>query len=190
MSYIAKVRNQNYRIELEREDHQAQVQLDERGYTLDWQKVGPLVTGGEGQRGEEGRYSLLIDGHSYDVLARRLPQAGKQDQARYEILVNGERFEVVVEDERTHRLSGIAQSERGSTAEVSAPMPGLVAAVLVESGSSVARDQPIVILEAMKMENDLLSPIAGTVREVRVSKGQTVDQGEMLIVIDGSQEPG
>ncbi len=186
MSYIATVQHQSYTIDLQRQNHQAQVRLNDQPHTLDWRKVAPLIAGGAGQRGEEGRYSLLINGHSYDIFARRLPSGGNQEQTRYEIWVGGERFEVAVEDERTHLLSGIAQSNLSSAADVQAPMPGLVVAVLVEPGSSVAQDQPVVILEAMKMENDLPAPIAGTVREVRVSKGQTVDQGDILIVIDGT----
>jgi len=57
--------------------------------------------------------------------------------------------------------------------------------VPLEPGAQVARGQTVVILEAMKMENDLASPIAGRVKEVRVSKGQTVNQGDVLVVVSG-----
>ncbi len=66
---------------------------------------------------------------------------------------------------------------------VRAPMPGLVLGIPLEIGTRVARGQTVVVLEAMKMENDLASPTAGTLEEVRVSKGQTVNQGDILVVI-------
>jgi biotin carboxyl carrier protein len=62
-------------------------------------------------------------------------------------------------------------------------MPGLVLGIPLDAGAAVARGQAVVVLEAMKMENDLPSPIAGTIKEVRVSKGQTVNQGDVLVVI-------
>lgn len=68
-------------------------------------------------------------------------------------------------------------------AMVRAPMPGLVLNVL-DAGTTVARGQAVVVLEARKMENDLPSPIDGTVEEVRVSKGQAVNPGNVLVVIN------
>ena len=62
-------------------------------------------------------------------------------------------------------------------------MPGLVLGLPLQVGAGVARGQTVVILEAMKMENDLSSPIAGTIKEVRVSQGQIVNQGDILVVI-------
>jgi len=62
-------------------------------------------------------------------------------------------------------------------------MPGLVLGIPHEVGTSVTRGQTVIVLEAMKMENDLASPIAGTIEEVHVSKGQTVNQGDVLVVI-------
>jgi biotin carboxyl carrier protein len=64
-------------------------------------------------------------------------------------------------------------------------MPGLVIGVPLEVGSKVTRGQTVVVLEAMKMENDLGSPIAGTLKDVKVSTGQTVNQGDVLAVIQG-----
>jgi biotin carboxyl carrier protein len=69
-------------------------------------------------------------------------------------------------------------------------MPGLVVNVLVQPGDIVTQNQTVVVLEAMKMENDLPAPVAGMVKEVRVSKGQTVDQGEVLIVISAASSDG
>jgi biotin carboxyl carrier protein len=184
MSYIATVQKQSSIIELERQDHRANVRLDGMPYRLDWRKIAPLAATSVGSHSEEGRYSLLIAGRSYEIFARRLSPTGKSDQAHYEIWLNGERFEIAVEDERTHQLSNIAQSTMTSAATIQAPMPGLVASVLVKPGDNVTAGQPVAILEAMKMENDLPAPITGKVRAVSVNQGQTVDQGEVLVIID------
>jgi biotin carboxyl carrier protein len=66
---------------------------------------------------------------------------------------------------------------------IRAPMPGLVSNVLVSEGDEVQRGQAVVVLEAMKMENDLSATRAGSVKSLRVAKGQTVAQGEALAVI-------
>jgi biotin carboxyl carrier protein len=106
---------------------------------------------------------------------------------RYEILVAGQRFEITVEDEREKALTGsIRSGHESGEAMVRAPMPGLVLALSVDPGTNVERGQTVVILEAMKMENDLASPITGKVKEIKVSKGQTVNQGDVLVVVSAS----
>ena len=64
-------------------------------------------------------------------------------------------------------------------------MPGLVLGTPLEVGASVTRGQTVVVLEAMKMENDLPSPLAGTIKEIKVTKGQTVNQGDVLVIVAG-----
>ena len=67
---------------------------------------------------------------------------------------------------------------------VKAPIPGLIARVLVEVGQRVAAGQPILILEAMKMQNEIAAPRAGRVTEIRTAPGQTVDAGEILAILE------
>jgi propionyl-CoA carboxylase alpha chain len=71
-----------------------------------------------------------------------------------------------------------------------APMPGAVVRVLVDVGSTVTRGQPLVVLEAMKMEHTVASPSDGTVAEISVSAGQQVDAGAVLAVVHDGSEPG
>ncbi|HHW43001.1 biotin/lipoyl-binding protein [Desulfofundulus thermobenzoicus] len=66
---------------------------------------------------------------------------------------------------------------------VTAPMPGNINAVKVKPGDQVKAGDPLVVLEAMKMENEITAPVAGTVEEVRVKAGQTVNNGDVLVVI-------
>ncbi|MBV8823188.1 MAG: acetyl-CoA carboxylase biotin carboxyl carrier protein subunit, partial [Ktedonobacteraceae bacterium] len=106
------------------------------------------------------------------------------EKQTYEISFAGQHFEVKVEDERNKLLTELVKSGASiGEAVVCAPMPGLVIDVPVEQGAAVTAGQTLVVLEAMKMENDLSSPIAGTIQELRVTKGQTVDEGEVLLVV-------
>ena len=182
MPYIVSTNNQTYHVAIDEDRHQ--LSLDEEHYTIDWRQLASLVADAKGNVAEGGQYSLLIGDQSYDIFARRITKADEKQSETFEILFAGHRFEVKIEDERTRLLSGRAAS--GATtgeATVNAPMPGLVVGVPLESGETVAAGQTVVVLEAMKMENDLASPIAGVLKEVRVTKGQTVDQGEVLVVI-------
>ncbi len=181
MAYISTVNGQSYRLEITNKEQPVQLTLDGEAETLDWQQLAGLVGNAQG-----GHYSLLIAGKSYDIYARNITRADeKSGQKTYEIFLNSQRFEVKVEDERTRLLSHLASSgSSANTAHIEAPMPGLVIGLPFETGAEVNAGQTVVVLEAMKMENDLATPLTGILKELRVSKGQTVDQGEVLAVIE------
>jgi biotin carboxyl carrier protein len=86
----------------------------------------------------------------------------------------------------TRRSTRSAEKRREVTgrAEIKSAMPGRVVNVLVAKGDEVKRDQGIIVVEAMKMENEVKSPKAGKVIEVRAEAGQTVEKGELLMVIE------
>ena len=187
MPYLATVKNQTYRLDTDEENRA--ITLDGASVALDWKRLTPLAADAKGNIGVGGRYSLLINGVSYDIFARRITKADEKDSQTYEIQLGEQRFEVKVEDERAKLLAGLAKGGANSgVATVAAPMPGLVIGVPLEVGASVTAGQTVLVLEAMKMENDLASPIAGTIKEVRVSKGQTVDQGAALVIIEANAE--
>lgn len=195
MAYISIVNNRQYTVAPGSPDthgHLTSIDLDKTAIPLDWQKIAMLsadVAGKALSAVSGGEYSLILAGKSYQVFARPIPPVPGREAQGYEIFLDGQRFEVLVEDERTRLLAGLAHTRTAqSAANIQAPMPGLVVNVLVEPGDTVAQNQTVAVLEAMKMENDLPAPTAGTVTEVRVSKGQTVDQGEILIVIEGTRE--
>ncbi|GAC1403534.1 MAG: hypothetical protein NVSMB49_21140 [Ktedonobacteraceae bacterium] len=187
MAYIANVNKQTYRIETG-EEEQSSVTLAGVSHTIDWQHIALLSADNKGVVGEGGRYSLIIEGKSYEIFARRITKADSKGSETYEIYVAGQRFEVNVEDERAKLLADLVRSTSTTgDATVQAPMPGLVVDVLLEQGATVTPGQTVVVLEAMKMENDLSSPIAGIIKEIRVNKGQTVDQGEVLVVVTAGE---
>ena len=107
-------------------------------------------------------------------------------RGQWAVDMRGERWEVEVVDERTRHirsLTGGADRERGAGA-LRAPMPGLVVRVLVEPGQAVNRGGGVVVLEAMKMENELKAAADGTVKTVRVGTGEPVEKGQVLVEFD------
>ena len=129
--------------------------------------------------GEYG-LSLLLDdaGGSREV---QIAPAG----ARGEFLVGleGRTIPVAVNGRRTKRTAGDASGAGHGEQCVVAPMPGRVVRVLVGPGDQVEARQPLVVVEAMKMENELRSPRAGTIKEVTVAAGMSVDAGRVLVTV-------
>lgn len=133
---------------------------------------------------DETIYSLLIENTSHEIFAEY------RQHGDWIVLVDGERHEVLVEDERAQRLRtfGGGPARQAGEVTITAPMPGLVVKFEVEEGSVVQAHQPLAILEAMKMENELRTPVNGVVKSIRVSAGTTVDQNEVLIVLGPPEE--
>jgi biotin carboxyl carrier protein len=145
---------------------------------------------------EGGRFDVTIDGETRSVDARAtgagslsLLLAGTQHEVH---LANKAEQWTVFRGGRTHRLqlfdergrrSGRAARGPGDK-EIRAIMPGKVAAVLVAVGDAVEQGQGVLVIEAMKMENEIQAPRTGTVQEIRVQPGQAVEAGELLAVID------
>ena len=170
MAYISNVAEKSYIVDTGENSPQREIRIDEQRFEIDWQQIATLAMSPQLQSKIGGRYSLLIGGKSYEVLAHRV---NKPDVTgyRYEILIAGQRFEISVEDEREKALAGsIHGAHESGEAMVRAPMPGLVLGLPINAGSDVERGQTVVILEAMKMENDLAAPISGKIKEIRVQQ--------------------
>jgi biotin carboxyl carrier protein len=131
------------------------------------------------QSGAPELYSLLYNGRSFEMLI-------EAERFAYGVTMRGERFDVQVEDERTRRLNvgrkmvSIPEGEL----PIRAPIPGLVVRVLVEIGQSVTDEQPLLLLEAMKMENEIRSIRGGVVKQISCTPGQRVEQNAILIVLE------
>ncbi|MES2306003.1 MAG: biotin/lipoyl-containing protein [Gemmatimonadota bacterium] len=91
--------------------------------------------------------------------------------------------DVGIEDERSRHIRSLAGAGKSATSGgvLKAPMPGLVVRIAVSEGDVVAAGAGLVVLEAMKMENELKAPAAGTVRGIRVAAGQAVEKGQVLL---------
>jgi len=186
MPYIATIKDQTYLVETGENTSQREISIDGVSHKIDWRAIAPLAADAKGQSSTGGRFSLLIAGQSYEIFARRIIKPDEDGSQSYEIQFAGQRFEVQVEDEREKTLAGAVKPGHDTgEAKVRAPMPGLVIGIPLAVGSNVERGQTVVVLEAMKMENDLAAPKAGVLKEIKVSKGQTVSQGDVLVIIGG-----
>lgn len=131
------------------------------------------------QSGAPELYSLLYNGRSFEMLI-------EADRFTYDVTLRGERFEVQVEDERTRRLNigrKMVSLPEGEI-RISAPIAGLIVKVLVEVGQTVDEEEPLLLLEAMKMENEIRAVRAGVVKQISCVAGQRVEQNAILVVLE------
>lgn len=124
---------------------------------------------------EPGVYSVLIDGRSYEARV-------EETAAALVVVIEGRRFEIDVRDPRRFSRKGAGGGVDG-VQTVAAPMPGKVVRVLVAVGDEVAAGQGLLVVEAMKMQNEMKAPRAGTVLSLSASQGATVTAGEVLATI-------
>jgi biotin carboxyl carrier protein len=186
MRYIATVGEETYTIGLQDDGHQREVTLGDTNLTVDWRPVGEAsLPAGQFDTDQAGHYSLLVGPQSFDVYVQPVTAADEDGASRvFEVHVRGQVYRVRLADERTRALASLAGGAHTSgDANIRAPMPGLVSNVLAEEGTEVQRGQAVIVLEAMKMENDLTTPRTGIVKSLRVAKGQAVNQGDLLAVI-------
>ena len=121
---------------------------------------------------EPGVYSILVDGASYEVRV----ESG-------EVIVGNRRFTYEIEDPRQWKRSSGAAGVHGR-AQILAPMPGKIVRILVAVGADVNAGDGIVVIEAMKMQNEMKAPRAGRVAEIHGKENDSVVAGAVLAVID------
>ena len=131
--------------------------------------------------GEYG-LSLLLDGA--EAVSREITVTPAGARGALLVGIEGRLAPASVNARRTGRVSGEAGGQRGGEQVVAAPMPGRVVRVLVAPGDHVAARQGVVVVEAMKMENELRSPKAGRVKDVSVLPGMSVEAGRVLVVVE------
>jgi biotin carboxyl carrier protein len=122
-------------------------------------------------------YSLLVNGESYEGYIY-------PDEDSWQVLLLGQFYSVQVTDERERRLR---TSDLGTTTtgefSLKAPMPGLIVSIQVEDGQQVEKGHVLVILESMKMQNELRSPRSGRISRLRVKSGDSVEQKQILLSV-------
>ena len=150
----------------------------------------------------ENEYEVTIDGHTVKV------DAAKSGKTIYSIIEDGKQFEVIIDesgahgfdvvvagqlfhlqafDERTKLLTASTKPVATGPQRVESEMPGKVVKISVSVGASVAEGSGVLILEAMKMENEITAPHAGTVRSLAVAGGQSVSSGQLICLLAGAE---
>lgn len=123
-------------------------------------------------------YSIITDTASHELLVG-------ENEGQFEVLLRGHRFNVEVLDERTQLLNARRGSAAVDSGEISirSPMPGLVVAIPVTEGQEVKAGETVIILESMKMQNELKAPRDGVVQRISAEEGKSVEQNKILITI-------
>lgn len=164
MKYYTRVDNNEYEVEIDGD----RILLDGKPVNVNLVRTGATEL-----------YSVLLDSRSYEMLVTA-------DRFNYQIAVRGVQLQVQVEDERARRMNRARRLPTLPDGElaITAPIPGLVVRILVQEGDVIEEGQPVVLLEAMKMENELRAVRGGVVKSVLAAAGQRVDQNAPLIVLE------
>ena len=149
---------------------QFEVTLGEQTVHVDAVRSGPTI------------YSIIEDGRQFEAMVDERGAHG------FDVLVGGRLFHLESIDERTQLLAGSAATGASGPQAVEAEMPGKVRRVNLAAGDEVGEGQGVVVVEAMKMENEISSPINGVLKEISVSEGQTVEAGTLLFVVEPPPE--
>jgi biotin carboxyl carrier protein len=162
MKLIAELNNEKYNLEFKREADKVFAKIDDREYELEASEVEPNV------------YLLKHNNRIYQIYAA--PNGI--------VNVGNNQFEVSLIDPKRLRSSASGDISADGIAQIKTAMPGKVVRILVEEGTEVLQGDGILIVEAMKMQNEMKSPKDGIVKEIKVEEGATVNAGDVLAIIE------
>ena len=161
MKYVTIINERRFEIEV---DNDGRVLIDGEERDVDFLNLGGSL------------YSLITENKSFEAVI-------DDDEGRIDVMMRGRLFEAQVLDERAMLLMQRRGGLSSGSGEVHAPMPGLIVDVTVEEGDAVAKGQTVIILESMKMQNELKSPIDGIARAIHALPGQAVDKNDLLVEV-------
>lgn len=165
---MVKIEGKSYKVDISEADGEVRISLDGKPVQADCVHIR-----------EKNLASFLFNNKSFDL-------EFSKNEGKTSVLVSGKKYECVLEDERTHKLKslGVLKVETRKEDQLRSPMPGLVTAIEVKEGDMVVTGQGVIIVEAMKMENELKARQDGKVKEIKVKQHQAVDKDEVLIVFE------
>ena len=170
MKLIAGIDEQRLPLDVRREATRVVAEIDGRRYEL------------EAREPEPGVFLLLVDGGR--VYECRVEASAGRARGQTQVHIGDHSYNVVLSDPKRLRGAAGAGARAGGRREVLAPMPGKIVRVLVEAGAQVEAGDGLVVIEAMKMQNELKSPQAGRIVELRAQVGATANAGEVLVVVE------
>jgi biotin carboxyl carrier protein len=166
MKLHAEISDSKHEIEIKRDAGRVSANIDGREYTVEVSEPEPNV------------YLINHAGKIFEVSVA--PDAHGVTTVR----VGTTQFDVHITDSKRLRGAADAEGSADGPVEIKTAMPGKVVRVLVAAGAEVEKGDGIIVVEAMKMQNELKAPKAGTVKEIRVSEGATVAAGETLVTVE------
>jgi biotin carboxyl carrier protein len=164
MKYEAEINGRAVTVELEERDDHITARIGERVYELDV------------ARPEPGAYLMFVGDDVYET------RVWAEDGGGLRVNLRDHSFQAKIID-RKHRRAGADHGVEGRQ-QLTAPMPGKVVRVLCAAGDEVTAGQGVVVVEAMKMQNEIKSPKDGHVLEIRVSEGATVTANQVLAIVE------
>jgi biotin carboxyl carrier protein len=168
MKLTAKIAGEQHKLDIKRDGSRVIAEIDGRRY-----EVEARIT-------QAGVYLLLAEGHVYECRVAH-PEAKRES---LEATVGQHAYAVTLADPKRFRDAQSSGSQTNGTAQIVAPMPGKVVRVLAEVGALVEAGAGIIVVEAMKMQNEMKSPKAGKVTAINVAAGATVNAGDVLAVVE------
>lgn len=126
-----------------------------------------------------GTYSVISNGKSYELFIEEINKANKS----MSVNINGQVYHLQIEEpiDLLLKKMGINMSAANKAESIKAPMPGMVLKILVKEGDEIKKGEPVLILEAMKMENALKATYDATIKSIKVNEGVAVEKGTVLI---------
>jgi len=166
MKFQATIDGKELTFEIRKSGQQITIQLD--GSTENWDFI----------RLSPHSYSILTRGKSHYLSIT-------EQSDGYKVVIDQRTYQVQIKDETDLLLEqfGMEDTSTGSHGQIRAPIPGLVSVIFVESGQIIEKGDKLIILEAMKMENEINSSMSGTIEKVAISQGQSVEKNALLISI-------
>ncbi|MBV9209176.1 MAG: biotin/lipoyl-binding protein [Acidobacteria bacterium] len=169
MKLTAELKQQEHQLDFRREGERVSALIDDRHHEISARKVGANA------------YLLISDGRVYECRVER----NRAQADSMQVHVGQQSYSVRLFDPKRLRggQSAGAHGHEGA-AQIIAPMPGKIVRVLVEQGAEVKAGDSIIVVEAMKMQNEMKSPRDGIVTEIHAASGETVNAGDVLAVIE------
>jgi len=166
MKLQAELNNEKHNVEIRRDGDKVFAVVDGRSYELEASEPEPNV------------FLLKHDGKIYEVYV------SPETQGTSHVRIGDNEFDITVHDPKRLRGSGSGHEHGEGLAEIKTAMPGKVVRILVEPGAEIKKGDGVIVVEAMKMQNEMKSPKDGVVKEIRSSEGSTVNAGDVLAIIE------
>jgi biotin carboxyl carrier protein len=167
MKYFTKVSGRELQIEVVESDSGLALIVNGKAHHVELDRIG-----------SDNLFSLIIDNRSHQLFL-------EETDTGHWVSVDGHKFFVELEDEKTRFIGGLIKSDAKPQrlTEIKAPMPGLIVKLFVKENQPVKKGDGLVIIEAMKMENEIRANGDSTVKKILLNEGDSVDKGAVLIIM-------